>query len=191
MEALQFWASPGICEPGARTTSRRSCGGGSRAISTNVLLMAAAQGAAAALCFGGRVFPRHPASSGTTPPVLAHQDTFPYRASKFIRRPQGDEACRFAIFILTVAGWDIDYAASGGGFARAGSAPRQNGRFKRCASGSRNAMMFDVHDSIKDLPGADRSARKLLVDRALQYLDSLSREVTDDPSLQKETGDGV
>ena len=45
--------------------------------------------------------------------------------------------------------------------------------------------MFEVHDSIKSLPGAT-AVRKLLVTRALEYLDSLSREANGDPSLQRE-----
>src|SRR5271169_2349532 len=35
-----------------------------------------------------------------------------------------------------------------------------------------NSLMFEVHDSIQDLPGAT-AARKLLMSRSLEYLDSL------------------
>ena len=45
--------------------------------------------------------------------------------------------------------------------------------------------MFEIHNSIKDLHGAI-PARKLLVERALQYLDGLSQESDGDPSLQRE-----
>jgi len=48
-----------------------------------------------------------------------------------------------------------------------------------------NSLMFDVHDAIKDLPGAT-TARKLLVERALHYLDSLASDEGNDVSLQKE-----
>jgi len=48
-----------------------------------------------------------------------------------------------------------------------------------------NALLFEIHDSIRDLPGST-PARKLLVDRALQYLDSLSDEGSGDPSLMRE-----
>jgi serine/threonine protein kinase len=47
------------------------------------------------------------------------------------------------------------------------------------------AMMLDIHDAIQDLPGST-AARKLLVDRALQYLDSLAQESSGDPGLQRE-----
>ncbi len=45
--------------------------------------------------------------------------------------------------------------------------------------------MFEVHDSIRDLPGT-LPARKLLVDRAREYLDSLSQEASGDTDLQRE-----
>ena len=48
-----------------------------------------------------------------------------------------------------------------------------------------NSLLFDIHDSIRDLPGST-AARKLLVDRALQYLDSLSHESSGNPGLQRE-----
>src|SRR5579864_1095806 len=47
-----------------------------------------------------------------------------------------------------------------------------------------NSLIFEIHDSIKDLSGATK-ARELLVTRALEYLDSLSHE-TPDPALQRE-----
>src|SRR5208283_2980066 len=43
----------------------------------------------------------------------------------------------------------------------------------------------EIHDSIRDLPGST-AARKLLVDRALQYLNSLSQEASDTPGLERE-----
>jgi non-specific serine/threonine protein kinase/serine/threonine-protein kinase len=47
------------------------------------------------------------------------------------------------------------------------------------------SLMFDIHDAIKDLPGST-AARKLLVTRALDYLDNLAREARSDSSLQRE-----
>src|SRR5262249_38336300 len=48
-----------------------------------------------------------------------------------------------------------------------------------------NSLLFDVHDSILDLPGAT-AARRVLMDRAVVYLDRLSRESAGDASLQRE-----
>src|SRR6185312_5848111 len=46
-------------------------------------------------------------------------------------------------------------------------------------------LMFEVHDSIKDLPGAT-PARKLVVSKALEYLDTLSKDASSDLDLQRE-----
>jgi non-specific serine/threonine protein kinase/serine/threonine-protein kinase len=48
-----------------------------------------------------------------------------------------------------------------------------------------NSLMFEIHDAIRDLPGST-PARRLLVTRALEYLDSLSEQSKGDVSLQKE-----
>ena len=48
-----------------------------------------------------------------------------------------------------------------------------------------NSLIFDVHDSIKDLPGST-PARKIIVDRALQYLNVLAQESNGDLGLQRE-----
>jgi non-specific serine/threonine protein kinase/serine/threonine-protein kinase len=45
--------------------------------------------------------------------------------------------------------------------------------------------MFDIHDAIRDLPGST-AARKILLDKALQYLDSLAGEAGNDPALLRE-----
>jgi tetratricopeptide (TPR) repeat protein len=47
------------------------------------------------------------------------------------------------------------------------------------------SLMFDIHDSIRDLPGAT-PARKLVVSKALQYLDALSKDASTDIALQRE-----
>ncbi|HCA58147.1 MAG TPA: hypothetical protein DEP46_09215 [Blastocatellia bacterium] len=52
-----------------------------------------------------------------------------------------------------------------------------------------NSLIFDLHDSIRDLPGST-PARKLLVARALEYLDKLAKEGSNDMSLQMELAAG-
>ena len=46
-------------------------------------------------------------------------------------------------------------------------------------------MLFEFHDAIEKLPGAT-AARELLVRRALEYLENLSREAGGDPRLARE-----
>jgi eukaryotic-like serine/threonine-protein kinase len=114
-------------------------------------------------------------------PVLAHRDTFAYRTGKFAKRYRW--AClSITVFILTLlAGILATLHQARIASAERAKAERRFNDVRRLA----NAMMFDVHDSIEDLPGAT-AARKVLVADALQYLDSLSHEVTGDPSLQQE-----
>ncbi len=48
-----------------------------------------------------------------------------------------------------------------------------------------NVFMFDVHGAIQDLPGST-PARKMLVENSLLYLEALSKESANEPSLQRE-----
>jgi serine/threonine protein kinase len=114
-------------------------------------------------------------------PVSARGDAFSYRAEKFIRRHKLLLAAT-AIFALVVL------AAAVAIVREARIARMQQARAERRFNDVRrlaNALLFDIHDSIRDLPGST-SARKLLVDRALQYLDSLSQEGSATPDLERE-----
>jgi non-specific serine/threonine protein kinase/serine/threonine-protein kinase len=114
-------------------------------------------------------------------PVNARPDTLLYRTGKFVRRNK-----------LSVAGAVLLLLSLTGGLAatlwQAHVARVERAKAEKRFNDVRelaNSLMFDVHDSIKDLPGST-PARKLLVDRSLRYLDSLSREASGDPSLQRE-----
>jgi tetratricopeptide (TPR) repeat protein len=48
-----------------------------------------------------------------------------------------------------------------------------------------NSLLFDVYDSIQDLPGST-PARRIVADRALHYLDTLSQESAGSPDLERE-----
>ncbi len=114
-------------------------------------------------------------------PVRAREDTLAYRGSRLVKRHKlGTVAV--TVFVITLLGGIIMTMRQ----ARIAGAER--GRAERRFNDVRtlaNSLVFDVHDSIKDLPGAT-PARKLLVQRALQYLDSLSHEASGDTSLQRE-----
>jgi serine/threonine protein kinase/tetratricopeptide (TPR) repeat protein len=114
-------------------------------------------------------------------PVGARPDTLLYRAGKFVKRnriPVGAAA----LLLLSLCGglaatlWEAHIAR----VERAKAEQRFND-VREVA----NSLMFEIHDSIKDLPGST-PARKLLVDRSLRYLDNLSREAGGDSSLQQE-----
>ncbi len=105
-------------------------------------------------------------------PVQARTATFRYRMGKALRRHRVaiPAAALAAVLILGFAGatwWE---------------ARRAERRFQQVRSLAAS-VMFELHDSIQRLPGSI-TARELLVRRALEYLESLSREAGDRPDLQ-------
>jgi non-specific serine/threonine protein kinase/serine/threonine-protein kinase len=114
-------------------------------------------------------------------PVWARPQTFAYRSAKFVRRnPWSVTAASVAIFSL-LAG-----IATAAKEARLADAQRQRAE-RRFAQVRRLAgtLLFELHDAIAPLAGA-MPARALVVQRALEYLDSLSSEAAGDRSLQRE-----
>ena len=114
-------------------------------------------------------------------PVAARRDSWKYRAGKFAARHK-----------LTVAASAIVVVAVLGGVAAtvreariaAANERRAEQRFNDVRKLA-NSLMFEIHDAIRDLPGST-PARRLLVTRALEYLDNLSQQSKGDASLQKE-----
>jgi eukaryotic-like serine/threonine-protein kinase len=107
-------------------------------------------------------------------PVIARKDTPGYLASKFIARHKAGVAAGLAVALTLIAALMITVH-------EARVAQRRFNDVRALA----NSLIFDVHDSIKDLPGST-PARKLIVDRALQYLNSLAQESGNDLALQRE-----
>ncbi|MEZ5318552.1 MAG: serine/threonine-protein kinase [Vicinamibacterales bacterium] len=114
-------------------------------------------------------------------PVLAAPDTARYRAATFLRRHWvASAAVAIAIGALVVTAAVAVVQARAAQRARA-DAERRFGDVRRMA----NAFLFEFHDAIADLPGS-LPARRLVVERGLEYLDGLSREARDDRGLQRE-----
>lgn len=114
-------------------------------------------------------------------PVIARKDTPRYRASKFVLRHKVGVAAA-VIFSVLLSG-ALGFALREARIARANEL-RAERRFNDVRALA-NSLMFEVHDSIQNLSGAT-PARKLLVTKALQYLDSLSHDAVGDASLQRE-----
>ncbi|HYL39422.1 MAG TPA: protein kinase [Bryobacteraceae bacterium] len=114
-------------------------------------------------------------------PVIAQPDTLAYRSGKFVRRHKA-AVIAAAMVVLALLGGMLAtmHQAS---IARAERA-RAEQRFSDVRQLA-NSMLFEVHDAIENLPGST-PARKILVDRALEYLDKLAKEAKGDPSLQRE-----
>jgi serine/threonine protein kinase len=107
-------------------------------------------------------------------PVIARKDTARYRASKFMKRHKAGVAATAGVAVIVLAALVVTLH----------EARIAQGRFndvRRLA----NSMIFEVHDSIAKVPGTTAS-RKLIAQRSLDYLDSLSKDAGPDRSLQGE-----
>lgn len=107
-------------------------------------------------------------------PVAARKDTARYRISKFVKRHKAGVTAVIAIAVTLILGFAI-------ALQQARIARRRFNDVRSLA----NSLIFDVHDSIKDLPGST-PAKKVIVDRALQYLNVLAQESSGDLGLQRE-----
>jgi serine/threonine protein kinase len=121
-------------------------------------------------------------------PVLARKDTLRYRTSTFVRRHRFGVAATCAIGLTLLISLIVTIRANRVARQQADLARTERARAERRFNDVRNlanSLLFDIHDSIQNLPGAT-AARKVLVDRAVQYLDSLAQEAAGDPGLQRE-----
>jgi non-specific serine/threonine protein kinase/serine/threonine-protein kinase len=114
-------------------------------------------------------------------PVIARPNTFNYIAAKFIRRNKTAVAAAALVLLALLGGiiattWQARVAR-----AERARAEKRFQDVRRLA----NSFLFEFHDAIEKLPGST-PARALVVKRALEYLDSLSREAGADAALRDE-----
>jgi eukaryotic-like serine/threonine-protein kinase len=107
-------------------------------------------------------------------PVTARPDSLSYRMGKFVRRRRGFVAAAAAVVIALSAGTIVS--------VRSARVANENLRLVRKLS---NTFLFEVHDAVRDLPGATR-ARNLIVQTGLQYLENLSSSAEGDADFQYE-----
>ena len=114
-------------------------------------------------------------------PVTAMADSVVYRIKKFLHRHQVGVAAATLVFVV-LAGGIITTVRE----ARIAEANRRRAetRFNDVRKLA-NSLIFEIHDSIADLPGATK-ARQLILQRALEYLDSLTKESGNEPDLLRE-----
>ncbi|HET9478513.1 MAG TPA: protein kinase, partial [Pyrinomonadaceae bacterium] len=114
-------------------------------------------------------------------PVRARADTFGYRTGKFIRRHKLGAAAAALITLTLLIGivatvWQAQVAR-----AERARAERRFNEVRQLA----NSFVFEVHDAVVNLPGST-TARSLIVQRGLKYLDSLAQDAAGDRGLQRE-----
>ena len=107
-------------------------------------------------------------------PVIARKDSARYRASKFVTRHKAGVAVTAGAAVIVLAALLVT-------LYEARIAERRFNDVRRLA----NSMIFEVHDSVAKVPGTT-AARKLIAQRSLEYLDSLSQGAGRDRALQGE-----
>jgi serine/threonine protein kinase/tetratricopeptide (TPR) repeat protein len=118
-------------------------------------------------------------------PVIARKDTLTYRTAKFVQRNRAVVVAGSLTLVALVAGmiattWQARVA-----------------RLERARSEARfddlrylaNAALFELHDAVRDLPGAT-PARQLLVSKGMEYLDKLAQDAGARADIQRERAGG-
>lgn len=114
-------------------------------------------------------------------PVKARPGTVAYRAGKFLRRHRIGVSAAALVFVALLAGlaatiWEARIAR-----AERARAELRFDDVRRLAT----SFLFEFHDAVQDLPGSTK-ARKLVVQRALEYLDRLAAEAGADSTLKRD-----
>ncbi|MBP7777437.1 MAG: protein kinase [Acidobacteria bacterium] len=122
---------------------------------------------------------------GSGHPVMAAPASVGYRARRFIGRHRMAVAAAVAVVL----------AISAGGVATAWQAriaqterDKAQNRFRQVQEFSRS-LLFEVHGALIPVPGATE-ARRLLLDRAVQFLDGLAADAGDDDQVKLELSSG-
>ena len=118
-------------------------------------------------------------------PVLARPDSLPYRLSLWTRR---NRALAGSVVVLAITLVLLVISLGAGLYFTRQSELRAERRFSEVRELA-NALIFEVHDQIADLPGSIL-ARKFIVEKAIQSLEGLGREAAGDTGLTLEVARG-
>jgi non-specific serine/threonine protein kinase/serine/threonine-protein kinase len=114
-------------------------------------------------------------------PITASKGSWRYRAGKFVARNKVAVTATAAVILALVGG--IVMTTRQVRIARAERTRAENhfNDIRKLA----NSLIFDVNDSMADTPG-NTTVRKLLLDRAVGYLDKLAQDAGGNVDLQRE-----
>ena len=114
-------------------------------------------------------------------PITASKGSWRYRAGKFVTRNKVAVTATAAVILALLGG--IVMTTRQVRIARAERARAENhfNDIRKLA----NSLIFDVNDSMADTPG-NTNVRKLLLDRAVGYLDKLAQDAGGNVDLQRE-----
>jgi len=114
-------------------------------------------------------------------PVTASKDSLRYRTSKFVRRHKAAVAAAGTAIATVLVALGLVAHEARVALEQQRRAEQRFNDVRKLA----NSLIFEIHDSVQTLPGAT-STRKLILDRAREYLDDLAKEATGDTRLQRE-----
>ena len=125
-------------------------------------------------------------------PVTASPGSWTYRAVKFSGRHKIGMAASLAALLALTVGVMLIAREARIAHQQAEIAEKNRKQAEKRFNDVRklsDSLIFDVHDAIQNLPGST-PARKLLLDRALEYLDSVSQDAGGDHDLERELAKG-
>jgi serine/threonine protein kinase/tetratricopeptide (TPR) repeat protein len=114
-------------------------------------------------------------------PVTSTRGSWNYTARKFVTRHRTGVTAVAVVMLALVGG--VVATERQARIARQERARAQK-RFDDVRQFS-NSLIFEIHDALQDIPGTT-SARDLLLDRAVQYLDRVAKDADGDSDLQRE-----
>ena len=114
-------------------------------------------------------------------PTVARRGSTSYYVGKFVLRNRALVIAAVAVVAALVGATIVSVRSAQAARAQQVLAERRFQDVRELAG----TIVFDVHDAIRDLPGST-PARKLLVERTLKYLDTLSHDAADDYGLLAE-----
>lgn len=118
-------------------------------------------------------------------PVTAREETFGYRASKFVMRNKTGTAAAALVACSLIGGMAATLWEAHAERVQRARAERRFSELREVA----HSVIFEFHDAIQDLPGST-PVRKLFIDRGVHYLDSLVKEANGDLALQRDVAAG-
>jgi serine/threonine protein kinase/tetratricopeptide (TPR) repeat protein len=116
-------------------------------------------------------------------PVIACRDTFRYRSGKFIRRHKAALAVTAVVILMLVTAMAVAVTQSRVAHAQQTRAERRFNDIRQLA----RFMLFEFDEALQS---GTTPARKTLIAKALDYLDRLAADASDDVSLQRELIEG-
>ena len=125
-------------------------------------------------------------------PVHAHADTFPYRATKFVRRNRVAVATgALATIALLVSGIAVAHSAVVARRERAYADEERIAAERRLTDvrSLAHSYIYDLMPALQNIPGT-LAVRDKMVTTAIGYLQAMSKERSNDPTLDAEIASG-